>query len=83
MQVITYAEAKKNLKSLFDQVVDDADSVLITRNRGGDVVVMSKTDYDSLVETGYLLSFQANRQHLEKSIAQYHAKEVTEHDLIK
>ncbi|MBF0382038.1 MAG: type II toxin-antitoxin system Phd/YefM family antitoxin [Magnetococcales bacterium] len=77
MQVISYTEARKKLKSVFDQVVDDADTAIITRRKGGDIVVMAKQDYDGLMETLHLLGSQANRENLDKSIAQYRSGTVT------
>ena len=83
MQIISYTEARRNLKAVFDQVVDDSDAAVITRRRGGDVVVMPKEDYDSLMETLHLLSSEANRKHLASSIQQYRTGNITEHDLFK
>lgn len=45
-------------------------------------VVMSKSYYDSLMETVYLLKSPANAQHLEEAIAEYKAGQTQEHDLI-
>ena len=71
MQVISYTDVRKILKSVLDHVVDDADTTIITRRNGGDVVMMSKVDYDSLMETLHLLGSEANRKHLAESIEQY------------
>jgi antitoxin YefM len=57
--------------------------LLITRNDGQTVVVMTLADYNSKLETDYLNSSEANRKHLEKSIAQARAGNVEEHDLIE
>ena len=43
---------------------------------------MSKSYYDSLMETVYLLSSPANAQHLQEAIAEYQAGKTQEHDLI-
>ncbi|MBF0371162.1 MAG: type II toxin-antitoxin system Phd/YefM family antitoxin [Magnetococcales bacterium] len=73
MQVISYSDARKNLKSILDRIVDDADTAVITRPNGGDVVVMSKMDYDGLMEALHLLGTEANREHLSRSMDQYQA----------
>ncbi len=83
MQVISYTDARKNLKSVLDRIVDDADTAVITRRNGGDVVVMSKVDYDGLMETLHLLGPESNREHLAKSIEQYRSGKTIERDLEK
>ena len=83
MHVIAYADARKNLKSILDRVVDDADTAIITRRKGEDVVIMSKVDYDGLLETLHLLGSQANREHLAESIGHYHAGQVKQRELLE
>lgn len=70
MRAVTYSEARETLKNLMDQVCRDHDPVMITRRRGENVVVISQEDYESLLETEYLLSSQANAEHLRESLAQ-------------
>ncbi len=83
MNVTTISKFRKNAKSYFDQVIEDKDTLLITRSDGQTVVVMTLDDYNSKVETDYLNSSDANRKHLEKSIAQAKAGKVEEHKLIE
>ena len=68
---------------MLDQVVDDADTVVITRRNGGDVVVMSKVDYDGMIETLHLLGSEPNRKHLVKSIKQYRSGKALKRDLLE
>jgi len=83
MNVTTISKFRKNAKNYFDQVMDDKDVLLITRNDGQTVVVMTLDDYNSKVETDYLNSSLANRKHLEKSIADAQAGKLKQHDLIE
>jgi antitoxin YefM len=83
MNVTNISKFRKNAKDYFDQVIEDKDTLLITRNDGQSVVVMTLDDYNSKVETDYLNSSDANRRHLEKSIAQARAGKVEKHDLTK
>ena len=83
MNVTTISKFRKNAKNYFDQVIEDKDTLLITRNDGQTVVVMTLSEYNSKVETDYLNSSAANRKHLEKSIADAHAGKVEQHELIE
>jgi antitoxin YefM len=83
MNVTSISKFRKDAKAYFDQVIDDKDVLLITRNDGQTVVVMTLDQYNSHVETDYLNSSPANRKHLEKSIADARAGKVEKHDLIE
>lgn len=83
MDVTTYSEARANLKSLMDRVVEDRDAVIIARRRGKSVVMMSLEDFNSWQETAYLLSNPQNADRLRRSIAQLDAGEGVERELIK
>ncbi len=67
-KIINYSEARNNLKKYLDYVIDNNDSVIITRKNGEEVVMMSKKDYDIADETSYLLSSENNRNNLFESI---------------
>ena len=83
MNVTSISKFRKDAKSYFDQVIDDKDVLLITRNDGQTVVVMTLDQYNSKVETDYLNSNPANRKHLKKSIASLRAGKLEKHDLIE
>ena len=82
MRIVSFTEARNRLKSILDQVVDDADCTVITRRDSEDAVVMSLDYYNSLMETVYLLKHPANVEHLRKSIEQYREGNVQERDLL-
>jgi len=82
MRVISFTEARNSLKSLLDQVVNDADCAVITRRDSQDAVVMSLDSYNSLMETVYLLKSPANAEHLRKSIEQFSQGKFKERDLL-
>ncbi len=66
--IISYTEARNNLKAVMDKVWDDCAPVFITRNGGRPVVVLSQEQYDSMNETDYLLSSPANAAELRASL---------------
>jgi antitoxin YefM len=82
MNIVSFSEARTNLKTVLDRVVEDADHTIITRRDAEDVVVMSLESFNSLVETVHLLRSPANAAHLARSIEQFRQGKVTERGLV-
>jgi antitoxin YefM len=83
MKIVSYSEARSSLKSVLDNVHDDADVTVISRRDGADAVVMSFDYYQSIMETVHLLGSPANAAHLAKSIAQHKAGKARQRELAK
>ncbi|GAA5442656.1 antitoxin YefM [Microbulbifer sp. NBRC 101763] len=83
MNVVNYSDARASLKGVLDQVQEDQDITVITRQKGGDAVVMSLDHYNGLMETVHLLSSPANAARLERSIAQHRAGKTMRRELIE
>ena len=64
MSTISYTAARENLAATMDQVCDDREPVVITRQKQRSVVMLSLDDYESLTETAYLLKSRANARRL-------------------
>ncbi len=71
MRIISYSDARSQLKQVIDQVVADSDITVIARRDADNAVLMSLDTYNSMVETMHLLRSPSNARHLAKSIAQY------------
>ena len=82
MKVVSFSEARNRLKSVLDRVVKDSDYTVITRRDAEDAVVMSLDSFNSLMETVHLLKSPANVAHLAKSIKQYRAGKVEQHERV-
>ena len=76
MEITTYSNFRQHLKSFLDKVMESNTPLYVKRTKGEDVVVLSKSDYESMEETLYLLSSEKNRTHLLKSIKQAEKGEV-------
>ena len=83
MRTVTFSEARNSLKDVLDAVVEDHEVTLIKRRGAEDAVIMSLSDYNSLLETVYLLSTPANAKHLMKSIAQLRAGKAKARSLVE
>ncbi len=68
MEVTTYSKFRENMKSYLDNVVNDNNPLYVTRANGEDVVVLSKSDYEGLQETYYLMSSPKNAERLLQAI---------------
>ena len=77
MHVLTYSEARTSLKSALDDVCRDHQPLLITRQRGEHVVMLSLEDYNGMLETMHLLSSSKNAKRLAESIEDFEAGATT------
>jgi len=83
MRIVNFSDARNSLRSVIDQVVEDADVTVISRRDAPDAVVMSFDHYSSLMETVHLLSSPANATHLARSIAQARSGKAQRRELIE
>lgn len=67
-QVISYTNARQNLKSVLDKVCKNSQPILIQRRNGENVVLIPEEEYRSLDESAYLNASPKNRKHLQKSL---------------
>ena len=58
------SDVRKNLKDFMDKVVADHEALIITRPGGSDVVMLSKDQYDNIIENIHVLGNKANREWL-------------------
>jgi antitoxin YefM len=68
MQAVTLKEAKLNLERIVEQVIADAEPMIVVTESGEQVVFLPLDQYNSWKETLYLLSNPANADRLRKSM---------------
>jgi len=83
MEVTTYSKFRENMKSYLDNVVNDQKPLYVTRANGEDVVVLSKSDYEGLQETYYLMSSPKNAERLLEALDQANKGLGVKRDLIE
>ncbi|MFF7683572.1 type II toxin-antitoxin system Phd/YefM family antitoxin [Microbacterium sp. NPDC007973] len=82
LMAITTSEARRDLFGLIERVNLDHTEIEITSKRGS-AVLMSKDEYDSLVETSYLLRSPENARRLLSALASVRDGKIEEHDLLE
>lgn len=68
MEIVTYSDTRARLKEVMDSVVDDHAPVIVTRQNGEPVVMVSLADWRAIDETLHLLSRPANARRLKQAI---------------
>jgi len=68
MEKQSYSYTRQHLSSILDHVVNDSNPLCITRQNGDEIVMIEKGEYDSLLETAYLLRSHKNAEQLFKAM---------------
>jgi antitoxin YefM len=77
MAYVSYTQLHRNLASYMDKVCDDRAPLFITRQNACTVVLISKADYEGLLETVHLLESPANTVCLLRSIKEADGGKIT------
>jgi antitoxin YefM len=77
MDTVIFSKARAELAGLLDKVNDDAAPIEIVRRDKPSAVLISKDEYEGMVETLYLLSTPANAARLYESKADIEAGRYT------
>ncbi len=83
MEITTYSNFRQNLKRFLDNILNDRSVLYVTRSKGEDVVILPKSDYESMQETLSLLSNPKNAERLHRGIKEFNEGKGSQRDLIE
>ncbi len=69
--ITSYSDFRLKLKSYLDEVFKSQSPLFVTRTKGENVVILSQSDYDSIMETFYLLKSPKNASRLLSAVEEY------------
>jgi antitoxin YefM len=68
MITTTLSDFRKDIKTYFDRVTQNFETLIINRGKDNGVVIMSLAEYNSLQATQHELSSRINQQRLDSAI---------------
>ena len=71
MVVTNISDFRKDIKSYFDRVTKNFETLIINRGKDSGIVVMSLEEYNSLIATNYELSNRKNEYRLDAAIDKF------------
>lgn len=83
IMITTYSDFRQKLKGYLDEVFKSNSPLYVTRTKGENIVVLSESDYESIMETFYLLRSPKNAERLQRAIEQYQHGESQSRELIE
>jgi antitoxin YefM len=82
MEAISYSKLRANLAKSMDRVCENREPMVITRQGGESVVLLSLEDFEALDETAFLMRSPKNAQRLSESIREIEAGHYKERELV-
>ncbi|MGB4901696.1 MAG: type II toxin-antitoxin system Phd/YefM family antitoxin [Saprospiraceae bacterium] len=70
MIVANFSELRNSLKKYLDEVEDNQETFIVKRGTGKGTVIISLAEYNSIMETMYLLNSRKNADRIYESIQQ-------------
>ncbi len=82
MIALNGSKVRSHFKEVCDQVVEDAEAVIITRSRGENVVMMSESEYNNIMENFRIFSNPDRYKKIRDGIDQYEKGKASQRELI-
>ena len=83
MLTTTISDFRKDIKNYFDKVSENFETLIINRGKDNGVVIMSLSEYNSLLATNHELSSNKNEKRLDSAIEKLSKGQSQQKDLIE
>ena len=83
MVITNISDFRKDIKSYFDKVAKNFETLIINRGKDSGIVVISLEEYNSLMATNYELSSRLNEKRLDAAIEKLNKNSSFEKDLLE
>lgn len=83
MVITNISDFRKDIKSYFDTVAKNFETLIINRGKDSGIVVISLEEYNSLMATNYELSSRLNEKRLDSAIEKLKNNKSFAKDLIE
>ena len=83
MLIANVSDFRKDLKTYFDKVAKNFETLIINRGKDENIVIMSLDEYNSLMATNHELSSRKNEMRLDAAIEKLKAGKSFAKDLIE
>ena len=83
MVITNISDFRKDIKSYFDAVAKNFETLIINRGKDSGIVVISLEEYNSLMATNYELSSRLNEKRLDAAIEKLKTNQSFSKDLIE
>ena len=67
MKTVNFTELRKNLRSYLDGVINNTDTVVISRENGTAAVIISMDEYNAIKETEYIIQSPATMEAIRRA----------------
>lgn len=68
MEKVSYSYTRAHLSTILDKIVNNSEVYCIKRKKDREIIMMDKSDYDSMLETAYLFKSPKNAKMLLKGL---------------
>jgi antitoxin YefM len=83
MLVTSVSDFRKDIKSYFDKVTKNFETLIINRGKDSGIVIMSLDEYNSLISTNHELTSRKNETRLDSAIEKLKSKQSFSKNLIE